>query len=381
MQSALSLIVRSRSLVSKSKTPIELGSIESAEANINIIIVRYFFTTKRLRTASLTSKFALSREEVLRLLRLHPAMGRNPKLQSPYSRTPRGPGKEYGGPIEQMDWDYPHSNQVSSVSASTRVTRPRRIRASLTDINIKTILAGIAKMLKECDLPHHAFALAIWDGHGNLSSTYTSPALDGYGEVITANLPKTVPQILHHQPPTSKRAAFRFENGEAHAFAAPLADDFGDLAPFEDYDAKDARVLESQTTSRISGPRRLESLQYEQSRPSKRYKPNAKAYSAAVHSQSSHNDSCSESEIEYQEQLMIGDRSRLDEFYMARFTELQQTVCKTVCKTWIKVIEPRKQSNYPYSKGKEPQTHKPPWWPEDVTHREPDHIKKPGKSL
>ncbi|WWD15984.1 hypothetical protein CI109_100408 [Kwoniella shandongensis] len=60
-------------------------------------------------------------------------------------------------------------------------------------------------------------------------------------------------------------------------------------------------------------------------------------------------------------------------FYMERFTNIQQQTCKLVVKAWIKVIEPKKQMKYPYNKGEE---FKPDWWPAGVKHREPDHLPK-----
>lgn len=65
---------------------------------------------------------------------------------------------------------------------------------------------------------------------------------------------------------------------------------------------------------------------------------------------------------------------------------LQQLGCRTMAKEWIKAIHPKKQSTNPYN-GKNPSTGrigdpddiKPTYWPEDVIHKEPDHINKDGK--
>lgn len=64
------------------------------------------------------------------------------------------------------------------------------------------------------------------------------------------------------------------------------------------------------------------------------------------------------------------------DWYAERFDALQQATCKLVVKTWIKVIEPKKQSKFPYNRGEES---KPDWWPEHIRHKEPDHLQKPGK--
>ncbi|WWC89976.1 uncharacterized protein L201_004905 [Kwoniella dendrophila CBS 6074] len=68
----------------------------------------------------------------------------------------------------------------------------------------------------------------------------------------------------------------------------------------------------------------------------------------------------------------------IENFYMDRFTNLQQQTCKLVVKAWIKIIEPKKQMKFPYNKGEE---FKPQWWPEGVKHREPDHLPKDERKL
>jgi hypothetical protein len=65
----------------------------------------------------------------------------------------------------------------------------------------------------------------------------------------------------------------------------------------------------------------------------------------------------------------------LDEYYTSRFAAMQQNTCKLVVKQWIKIIEPKKQINYPYNGGEET---KPQWWPQGVKHKEPDHLSKNG---
>lgn len=65
----------------------------------------------------------------------------------------------------------------------------------------------------------------------------------------------------------------------------------------------------------------------------------------------------------------------IENYYGSRFAALQQATCKLVVKSWIKIIEPKKQMKYPYNKGEEL---RPAWWPEGVRHREPDHLSKTG---
>jgi hypothetical protein len=73
--------------------------------------------------------------------------------------------------------------------------------------------------------------------------------------------------------------------------------------------------------------------------------------------------------------LVIGDTDEVSVFLETRFRQLQQLCCKIVAKAWIKVIEPKKQTRYPYNRG---EASKPEWWPTDVRHKEPDHLMKPG---
>ncbi|OBT60584.1 hypothetical protein VE03_10152 [Pseudogymnoascus sp. 23342-1-I1] len=62
--------------------------------------------------------------------------------------------------------------------------------------------------------------------------------------------------------------------------------------------------------------------------------------------------------------ITIGDDTARDEFYHR--------------KAWVKVLEPKKQSTYPYTKGVQKS---PPWWPavtgpNKIRHKELDHLNK-----
>ncbi|KAL6232179.1 hypothetical protein BDW75DRAFT_243225 [Aspergillus navahoensis] len=88
--------------------------------------------------------------------------------------------------------------------------------------------------------------------------------------------------------------------------------------------------------------------------------------------------------------LPIGNKSVLRSYYEKAFECLQQTNCRILAKAYIKVVEPRKQVNYPYNGHKlvagipqqfDPEETRPLWWPVGVTHREPDHLRKPERIL
>ncbi|GFF77777.1 uncharacterized protein YDR124W [Aspergillus udagawae] len=83
--------------------------------------------------------------------------------------------------------------------------------------------------------------------------------------------------------------------------------------------------------------------------------------------------------------LPLRDRRLLRKYYQKAFESLQQINCRTIAKAYVKLVEPRKQVNYPYNGRKliagisqqlDPEMTKPAWWPHGVTHKEPDHLPK-----
>lgn len=73
------------------------------------------------------------------------------------------------------------------------------------------------------------------------------------------------------------------------------------------------------------------------------------------------------------------------DWFRCAFETVQQSACRHIAKEWIKMIHPRKQSSHPYN-GRVVQQKKaltltssrPPYWPDHIQYREPDHIKKGG---
>ncbi|PYI25449.1 hypothetical protein BP00DRAFT_100007 [Aspergillus indologenus CBS 114.80] len=85
--------------------------------------------------------------------------------------------------------------------------------------------------------------------------------------------------------------------------------------------------------------------------------------------------------------IQIGDADKLLQYYRVALINVQQQYCRIIAKAFIKYIEPRKQVRHPYNGGRprpgappgtkgDPELTKPAWWPADVIHREPDHLKK-----
>ncbi|KAI0388396.1 hypothetical protein F5Y17DRAFT_474939 [Xylariaceae sp. FL0594] len=58
--------------------------------------------------------------------------------------------------------------------------------------------------------------------------------------------------------------------------------------------------------------------------------------------------------------IAIGDDKAVYAFYDERLRLCLQSACKTIAKAWVKALEPRKQSKYPYTRGLDSA---PEWWP------------------
>jgi hypothetical protein len=86
--------------------------------------------------------------------------------------------------------------------------------------------------------------------------------------------------------------------------------------------------------------------------------------------------------VQKTQQLMIGDEVEVEKFYFSRFEDMQLSSCKVMGKTFVKLVEPKKQTRHPYTNG---DGKAPPWWPPTtgenrVRHKEPDHLLKQGNS-
>ncbi|KGO71210.1 Protein of unknown function DUF2841 [Penicillium italicum] len=86
--------------------------------------------------------------------------------------------------------------------------------------------------------------------------------------------------------------------------------------------------------------------------------------------------------------LRVGNRALLRRYYEKAFEDFQQLNCRAIAKSYIKLVEPRKQVHYPYngrrviagvSQRVDPEFTKPAWWPAGVLHKEPDHLLKPDR--
>ncbi|PGG96162.1 hypothetical protein AJ79_09693 [Helicocarpus griseus UAMH5409] len=81
--------------------------------------------------------------------------------------------------------------------------------------------------------------------------------------------------------------------------------------------------------------------------------------------------------------IRIGDTEKMLAYYDEAFRAFHQINCRQIAKAYIKFIEPGKQAKHPYNgrravpgETNDPEKTKPDWWPADVIHREPDHLKR-----
>ncbi|CCF56834.1 hypothetical protein KAFR_0B05390 [Kazachstania africana CBS 2517] len=74
--------------------------------------------------------------------------------------------------------------------------------------------------------------------------------------------------------------------------------------------------------------------------------------------------------------LDLSKKDILINYLSNAFKFLRQVPCKSIVKLWIKFIEPKKKTKYPYIGG---DVTKPSWWPYKVEHKEPDHLQKPDR--
>lgn len=74
--------------------------------------------------------------------------------------------------------------------------------------------------------------------------------------------------------------------------------------------------------------------------------------------------------------IVLQEQAVVERYFRSVFCAISQQRCKSIAKAWIKILEPKKKSKFPYIKGN---ASKPAWWPCEVVHREVDHLKKPER--
>ncbi|ETI23529.1 hypothetical protein G647_05331 [Cladophialophora carrionii CBS 160.54] len=140
------------------------------------------------------------------------------------------------------------------------------------------------------------------------------------------------------------------------------------------------KVFKAETDAEARAPGGSISLSVQ--RPLKRHRSRKSALQDPSYAKSRHGGGGVRVVESSASQIRVDDDKALAEWYRDAFLGLQQVSCRLVAKIWIKKIHPKKQSTHPYN-GQMPRNTtpdsdrtRPPYWPIDVRHREPDHIGK-----
>ena len=76
--------------------------------------------------------------------------------------------------------------------------------------------------------------------------------------------------------------------------------------------------------------------------------------------------------------LDLSDNSAVKEYVYVALQTLRQLPCKALAKMLIRIVEPKKKNKHPYKGGIDS---RPPWWPDYVIHKEPDHLPKEARLM
>lgn len=76
--------------------------------------------------------------------------------------------------------------------------------------------------------------------------------------------------------------------------------------------------------------------------------------------------------------IEIGDDTSRDNVYRKCLADIQQSARNIIGRACVNLLEPKKQSFYPYTKGAQK---RPPWWPVMIRHIEPEDLCKDGMCL
>jgi hypothetical protein len=68
-------------------------------------------------------------------------------------------------------------------------------------------------------------------------------------------------------------------------------------------------------------------------------------------------------------------QKQFEKLYVKCFSELGRAN-RVMAKAFVKLLEPKKRSKHPYTKGN---AGAPEWWPDCVVHKEPNHLPKSCK--
>ncbi|KAI9677506.1 MAG: hypothetical protein M1817_006460 [Caeruleum heppii] len=232
---------------------------------------------------------------------------------------------------------------------------------------------------KDCNVQLQAFALAVVDTRGDIR-TYASPCLGphepvifnhGFRDGLMTGVAEATRKGTSKVDREDSRPVTRGDDsgiGQSSTAPSSTTSSFGPGVPNDGYASQDImQRFDAEPVAR-SLKRRRSSMH--ESKEAQLLESDGEADAS---DDDDDEDSSGVVDPPVKHAVKLSDADRLDEFYLARLGQMQQINCKLVAKQWIKTIEPKKQSQHPY---KLEDAARPAWWPKNLQHKEPDHIKK-----
>ena len=313
---------------------------------------------------------------------------------------------ERGNPLPQGDYFPPRENgwgrnerSYLDIPQDGRFNPPQQIHAremvgrpcSLSQREL-TLPKTVEQALRDCArIPIKEFALAVTLDNGE-EKMYSSTALIPYrqrffSDRFRQDFHRSVRRAAMDGPYVGAGMVSALPIARGHADGAHAASAFGQDAMYNEFEIdsghetrKSSGGSSSEMSRRQQRKSRSDESDEDGSSSAKRKRPRGSFY-PYPYRENSNEDTPVPVPVRKTQQLMIGDDVEVEKYYHVRFKDMQQSSCKVMGKAFVKLVEPKKQTHHPYTKGDDKA---PPWWPNttgenSVRHKEPDHLLKPGQ--
>ncbi|KAE8449087.1 hypothetical protein EG329_008470 [Mollisiaceae sp. DMI_Dod_QoI] len=274
-------------------------------------------------------------------------------------------------PLQQGDFNYQRDSAWPRNDRSFDIPQDGRFIPAPAPTPVHARSQTIEAALRDCvGIPVKAYALIARLENGE-DKVYSSASLADYrGRIFT----DPVKDIFRKSIKKSTAAENSFPNS---AYSQDgMYNEFDPEASSSGYDRKHSSSGGSSSEYGRRFQRKFEDSDEDESFSSKK-----RRFPAYRLRENSNDDTPTPVPVRKTQQLMIGDSAMVEKFYQTRFKDMQQSSCKVMGKAFVKLVEPKKQTHHPYTKGDDKA---PPWWPNttgenNVRHKEPDHLLKPER--
>ncbi|KAI9799717.1 MAG: hypothetical protein M1825_004452 [Sarcosagium campestre] len=265
------------------------------------------------------------------------------------------------GPLGQQ-----HAGSANRTPASK--TSGKRCRQV---VPMNPLLADIATALRaDADIRHRAFALMVYD-ENNCTRTFTSSSAECFKDSAAGRRASNsfAKAIEHSSNEKSDRDLGKIVDSSDNSAAGTLPSDVSLNDDSHEDEVQESCLLRSETdvSSALTRKGVLQAGREDISDPDPNSCLATEPQSSFKRPRRSQSSECRMVE------LKLKDRGAVSAYYLNVLSACQQLNCRMIAKQWIKTIHPRKQKDHPYKDG---QSSAPDWWPKDVLHKEPDHVRK-----